>query len=45
MKKRYALTVANSEINIITDEPRENIDAIVGIVDRNIREIYLHSNG
>jgi cell division protein ZapA (FtsZ GTPase activity inhibitor) len=45
MKQRYTLTVANSEINIVTEEPRENIDAIVGIVDRKIREIYLHSKG
>lgn len=45
MKKKYTLTVANSEINIITEESKENIDAIVGVVDRKIREVYLHSNG
>ncbi|MBO7273251.1 MAG: cell division protein ZapA, partial [Clostridia bacterium] len=45
MKKKYTLTIANSDINIITEEPKETIDAIVGIVDRKIREIYLHSKG
>ena len=43
MKQKYTLVVANSEINIVTDEPKEDIDAIVGIVDRRIREIHLHS--
>ena len=45
MKKKYTLTIANSEINIVTEESRETIDAIVGVVDRKIREIYLHSKG
>lgn len=45
MKKKYTLTVANSEINIITEESKETIDTIVGIVDRKIREVYLHSKG
>lgn len=45
MKKKYTLTVANSQIDIITEESKENIDTIVGIVDRKIREVYLHSKG
>ncbi len=45
MKKKYTLTVANSQIDIITDENKETIDAIVGVVDRKIREVYLHSKG
>ena len=45
MKQKYTLTIANSEISIVTEESKENIDAIVGIVDRKIREIYLHSKG
>ena len=45
MKKKYTLTVANADINIVTEESKETIDAIVGIVDRKIREIYLHSKG
>ena len=43
MKKKYTLTVANSQINIQTEAPKEEIDAIVGIVDRRIREIHLYS--
>lgn len=43
MKQRYTITVANSEIYIITEEPKEALDTIVGVVDRRIREIHLHS--
>ena len=43
MKQKYTLTVANSQIHIATDATKEEIDAIVGIVDRRIREIHLHS--
>lgn len=43
MKKKYTLTVANSQINVVTEEPKEAIDTIVGVVDRKIREIHLHS--
>ncbi len=43
MKQKYTLTVANSQINIVTEAPKDEIDAIVGIVDRRIREIHLHS--
>ena len=43
MKQKYTLTVANSQIHIATDATKEEIDTIVGIVDRRIREIYLYS--
>lgn len=43
MKQKYTLSVADAEINIITDEPKESIDTVVGIVDRRIREINLKS--
>lgn len=43
MKQKYTITVANSEINIITEEPKESIDTVVGVVDRRLREILLHS--
>lgn len=43
MKQKYTLIVANSQMNIVTEMPKEEIDAIVGIVDRRIREIHLHS--
>lgn len=45
MKKKYSLTVANSQIDIVTEENKETIDTVVGIVDRKIREVYLHSKG
>lgn len=45
MKKKYTLEVANSQIAIVTEESQETIDTVVGIVDRKIREVYLHSNG
>ena len=43
MKQKHTIMVANSEIHIITEEPKEAIDTIVGVVDRRIREIHLHS--
>lgn len=43
MKQKYRITVANSEIHIITEEPKEALDTIVGVVDRRVREIHLHS--
>lgn len=43
MKQKYTIHVANSEIHIITEEPKEALDTIVGVVDRRIREIHLHS--
>ncbi len=45
MKKKHVITVANSEIHIITDEPKESIDTVVGVVNRRMREILLHSKG
>ncbi len=43
MKQKYTLTVADTEINVITDEPLEEIETVVGIVDRHLREIHLRS--
>ena len=43
MKQKYTLTVANSQINIVSEMSKEEIDDIVGIVDRRIREIHLYS--
>ncbi len=45
MKQKYTLEVANSQINIITEEDKETLDTVVSIVDRKIREVYLHSKG
>lgn len=43
MKQKYTIHVADSEIHIVTEEPKEALDAIVGVVDRRVREIHLHS--
>lgn len=43
MKQKYTVNLADCEIHIVTDEPREEVDAIVGAVDRRMREIHLHS--
>lgn len=42
-KKRYSLSIADMQINIISDAAPEEIDQIVGILDRKMREINLKS--
>ncbi len=43
MKQKYTLSIADMEINVITDEPQESVEHIVGMLDRKIREISLKS--
>ncbi|MBE6684922.1 MAG: cell division protein ZapA [Ruminococcaceae bacterium] len=43
MKKKYTLSIADMEINVITEAPEESVEHIVGILDRKIREISLKS--
>ncbi len=43
MKQKYTIMIADVQMNIVTDETPENVEAIVGILDRRIREIYLQS--
>jgi cell division protein ZapA (FtsZ GTPase activity inhibitor) len=43
MKQKYTLSIADMEINVITDEPHETVEYIVGILDRKMREIALKS--
>ena len=43
MKQKYTLTIADMELNVITDEPHESVEYIVGIIDRKMREIALKS--
>lgn len=39
MKQRYTITIADTEMNVVTDESPDFVDEIVGILDRKIREI------
>lgn len=39
MQQKYTLTIADIEINVISDESPEAVEALVSIVDRKIREI------
>ena len=43
MKQKYTLTIADMEINVVTDAPHESVEKIVGIIDRRMREIALKS--
>ena len=43
MKQKYTITVADIEMNVISDESAEAVEALVGIVDRKMREIALMS--
>ncbi|MBQ8387805.1 MAG: cell division protein ZapA [Clostridia bacterium] len=44
MSQRYTITLSGMPMNIITDESPEAVEAIVGIIDRRMREINLKSN-
>ena len=39
MKQKYTIRIADSEMNVITEESPEAVEALVGIVDRKVREI------
>ena len=42
-KKRYSLLISDMEVNVITDANPEEVDMLVGILDRKMREINLKS--
>lgn len=39
MKQKYTITIAGTEMNVVTEESAEFVDEIVGVIDRKIREI------
>lgn len=43
MKQKYTLTIADMQINVVTDAPESSIEHIVGILDRKVRDILLKS--
>ena len=43
MKQRYTITVADVQMNVVSDESPEAVEALVGIVDRKMREVALMS--
>ena len=43
MKQRYTITIADMEINVVSDESPETVESLVGSVDRKMREILVAS--
>ena len=43
MKYKHTITIADIQMNIVTEEEPEVVEAVVGILDRRIREIFLKS--
>lgn len=41
MKQRYTITIADMEVNVISDGAPEAVETLVGMVDRKMREILL----
>lgn len=39
MKQKYTIRIADIEMNVITDESPEAVEALVAVVDRKMREI------
>ncbi len=39
MKQRYTITISDVQMNVISDESPEAVEALVGLVDRKMREI------
>lgn len=43
MKQKYTITIADIEISVVSEAPSEDVEKVVGILDRRIRSILLKS--
>ena len=39
MKQKYTITIAGVQMNVVSDESPEAVEALVGLVDRKMREM------
>ena len=44
MKQKYTITISGVSLNVVCEESPEAVEALVGIVDRHMREITSKSN-
>ena len=43
MKQKYSLVIADIQLSVVTDAPQAEVEKVVGILDRRMREINLKS--
>ncbi|MBR6708708.1 MAG: cell division protein ZapA [Clostridia bacterium] len=43
MKTRYTITIADMQMNVLTEEPESSVNELVTTIDRRIREINTRS--
>lgn len=43
MKQKYSLNIADIQLDVVADAAPEEVERIAGMLDRKMREIYLHS--
>lgn len=43
MKQKYTISIADVEINVIADGSQEQVEYVVGVIDRKMRDILLKS--
>ncbi len=43
MKQKYTITIADMELSVISEAPSEDVEKVVGILDRRIRSILIKS--
>lgn len=43
MKQKYTITIADMDLNVISEAPSEEVEKVVSILDRRVRSILLKS--